>query len=266
MGLRDLFNQQILASTDLPFAVTESTTLAFEGIVRSKASCVLVPFCLRRNLIVISMAGEGETVAVAAELPPVEPSTAEQQEKPEKLVKEKKAKAPKEKKPKSTKASQPAHPPYFQMIKEALLALHDKSGSSPYAIAKHMEDKHKAVLPANFRKILALQLKNCVVKGKLIKIKASYKLSESGKKDNMVKGAKSVTGKTSKVAKPKTGVTAPKVSKTVKKTATPKKKKATKPVKKVAPKKTKRSTPAKPKQPKSIKSPAAKKAKKATAA
>ncbi|CAN0861574.1 Histone H1 [Linum grandiflorum] len=83
--------------------------------------------------------------------------------------------APKEKK-KSTRPKTPSHPPYFQMIKEALVALDEKSGSSPYAIAKKMEEKHKAVLPANFRKILALQLKNSEAKGKLIKIKASYKL------------------------------------------------------------------------------------------
>nr|DAD40447.1 TPA_asm: hypothetical protein HUJ06_014770 [Nelumbo nucifera] len=150
-----------------------------------------------------------------------------------------------------------------QMIKEALLALHEKSGSSPYAIAKHMEEKHKAVLPANFRKILALQLKNCVVKGKLIKIKASFKLSESGKKENAqkaFKGAKVATGK--KPAQPKAAAAARK-GKPVKKPATPKK--ATKTVKKVGPKKAKKATPAKPKQPKSIKSPAAKKSRKATA-
>ncbi|KAJ4962854.1 hypothetical protein NE237_022793 [Protea cynaroides] len=207
---------------------------------------------------------EGETTAMVAELPPVEQSAAEQLEKPEVPVEKKKAKAPKEKKPRSTKASQPGHPPYFQMIKEALLALQDKSGSSPYAIAKYMDDKHKAVLPANFRKILALQLKNCVVKGKLIKIKASYKLSESGKKDPVAKSAKSVTEKKAKAPKSKSVAATPKAAKTAKKTETPKKKKSGKPKKKVAPKKTKRSAPAKPKQPKSIKSPAAKKAKKAT--
>lgn len=71
----------------------------------------------------------------------------------------------------------------LQMITDALLALNDKSGSSPYAIAKYMEEQHKAELPGNFRKILAVQLKNFAAKGKLIKIRASYKLSESGKKD-----------------------------------------------------------------------------------
>ncbi|XP_051127304.1 histone H1 [Andrographis paniculata] len=85
-----------------------------------------------------------------------------------------------------------SHPPYFEMIKEALAALKEKSGSSPYAIAKCMEQKYGAVLPPNFRKFLNLQLKNCVGKGKLIKIKASYKLSEeaAGKKED--KAAKKV--------------------------------------------------------------------------
>lgn len=120
------------------------------------------------------------------------------------------------------------------MIKEALMALQDKSGSSAYAIAKYMEEKHKSELPANFRKILWLQLKNSTAKGKLVKVRASFKLSEAGKKAGG--GAKS------KVEK----------------------KKAKKPETKKAG--GKRSRKAKPKQPKSIKSPAAKKVKKATAA
>lgn len=147
------------------------------------------------------------------------------------------------------------------MIKEALLALKEKNGSSPYAIAKYMEGKHKAVLPANFRKMLALQLKNCANRGKLIKIKASYKLSESGEKDKgtptMTKTSKKSTVKKPKQAKAKTTTAPPERKRTaVKKSEGAKKKK-------VATKKTKKSTPAKPKQPKSIKSPAAKKAKKA---
>lgn len=131
------------------------------------------------------------------------------------------------------------------MIKEALLALNEKSGSSPYAIAKYMEEKHKAVLPSNFKKTLALQLKNSAARGKLIKIRASYKLSEAGKKDK-------TTGKTKASTKPKTE------KKT--KTTAPAPKATKKPAKK-----NKKSTASKPKQPKSIKSPAAKKPKKAVA-
>lgn len=123
------------------------------------------------------------------------------------------------------------------MIKEALLSLNEKSGSSPYAIAKHMEEKHKAVLPANFRKILNLQLKNSVAKGNLIKIKASYKLSGVGKGEA--------------TSDPKT--------KSVKKSETPKKA-----AKKVAGKKPRKTAPSKPKQPRSIRS-STRKAKKVTA-
>ena len=35
------------------------------------------------------------------------------------------------------------------MIKEDLLALNERNGSSPYAIVKYMEEKHKDVLPLN---------------------------------------------------------------------------------------------------------------------
>ncbi|KAA8547464.1 hypothetical protein F0562_003672 [Nyssa sinensis] len=178
----------------------------------------------------------------------------EQSQPVEKPVKEKKAKAPKEKKPKTAKTA--SHPPYFQMIKEALLVLNEKGGSSPYAIGKYLEQNHKAVLPANFRKILGLQLKNSAARGKLIKIKASYKLSEAGKTE------KGITKPAVKKTKQAKSTTAPK-AKATKTTETVKK--VAKPVKKVGRKRTKKSTPAKPKQLKSIKSPAAKKAKRAMA-
>ena len=132
------------------------------------------------------------------------------------------------------------------MIKEALLALDEKSGSSPYAIAKHMEEKHKAVLPANFKKILSLQLKNSVAKGNLIKIKASYKLSGVGKGTAKSDGAKRAKA----TSDPK--------KKSVKKSETPKKA-----PKKVAAKKSRKTVPSKVKQPRSIRS-SAKKAKKVT--
>ena len=191
-----------------------------------------------------------------------------QQEAPvaEKPVKEKKAKAPREKKPRAPKTA--SHPPYFEMIKEALLALNEKSGSSPYAIAKSMEEKHKAVLPANFRKILGLQLKNSAARGKLIKIKASYKLSEAGKDDAPMKkpAAKANAEKKKLQSKP---TTVPRTTRTLRSRASKKteanKIAPAKPAKKPAQTK-KRSAPSKPKQPKSIKSPAAKKAKKAAAA
>ncbi|XP_059293080.1 histone H1 [Lycium ferocissimum] len=175
----------------------------------------------------------------------------------EKPVKEKK---PRAKKPKSAKTV--THPPYFQMIKEALLALNEKGGSSPYAVAKYMEDKHKDELPANFRKILGLQLKNSAAKGKLIKIKASYKLSEAGKKETTTKAS---TKKLSKVDPKKKPRSTRSTTTAAKKTEVPKKAKATQKSKKVGTKRMKKATPAKAKQPKSIKSPAAKRAKKVAA-
>ncbi|KAK6924458.1 Linker histone H1/H5, domain H15 [Dillenia turbinata] len=190
---------------------------------------------------------EAETPAAAVEQPPTEAPAAEQPPAAAetKAVKEKKPKEKKEKKPRAPKTA--SHPPYFQMIKEALMALNEKSGSSPYAIGKYMEEKHKAVLPANFKKMLALQLKNSAAKGKLIKIRASYMLSESNAKVPQAKKERTVA-KTKKEKKTETTA-----------------KKPTRPTRKVAAKKAKKTAPAKPKQPKSIKSPAAKKAKKATA-
>ncbi|KAF9615643.1 hypothetical protein IFM89_025452 [Coptis chinensis] len=77
------------------------------------------------------------------------------------------------------------------MIKEALMALKERTGSSPYAIAKYVEENHKDILSENFKKILTTQLKNNIAKGKLIKIKASYKLSEQeGKKEKASKSEK----------------------------------------------------------------------------
>ncbi|KAL3525298.1 hypothetical protein ACH5RR_013670 [Cinchona calisaya] len=203
------------------------------------------------------MSATGDVEKTAVEQPQAEAPAAE------KPVKEKKPKVPKEKKPKVPKTA--AHPPYFEMIKEALAALNEKSGSSPYAIAKFMEEKHKAVLPANFRKILGLQLKNSAARGKLIKIKASYKLSEAGKNVTAVKKPakadaeknKPVVQSTAKTTRAAAAASAAKMKAEAVKA---------KPAKKVTKKTKKAAAPAKPKQPKSIKSPAAKRAKKAAAA
>ncbi|TQD77652.1 hypothetical protein C1H46_036813 [Malus baccata] len=190
----------------------------------------------------MSVTEEAQAPAVDAP-PPEEAPVTEEPKQEEKPTRQTKPRTPKERKPAQPKpkTKTASHPPYFQMIMEALMALNEKSGSSPYAIAKHMEEKHKAVLPANFRKTLALQLKNSAARGKLIKIRASYKLSEAGKKEKS-------TAKTSAVSKPK-------AEKKIKTTSAAKK----------PGKKNKMSTAAKPKQPKSIKSSAAKKSKKSAA-
>jgi histone H1/5 len=213
------------------------------------------------------MSATGEIDNLAVEKPAAEVAAVEQSQPAEKAVKEKKTKAPKEKKPKAPKEKKPrtpktaSHPPYFQMIKDALLSLNEKTGSSPYAIAKYMEEKMKAVLPANFRKILGLQLKNSVAKGKLIKIRASYKLSEAGKKESGMTKAPPKAA-TTEAKKPKKAAAAAKGKVGEKRKAETEKKA----VKKSGPKKTRKSAAAvKPKQPKSIKYPSAKRARKATA-
>lgn len=82
-----------------------------------------------------------------------------------------------------------------QMIKEAILSQDGgKVGASPYAIAKHMGEKHRDVLPPNYRKVLAVQLRGFAAKGRLVKVKASFKLSASEEK------ASSVAAKTKKKA------------------------------------------------------------------
>nr|ACG44903.1 hypothetical protein [Zea mays] len=46
-------------------------------------------------------------------------------------------------KPKAATAGA-SHPPYFEMIKEAITALKERTGSSSQAIAKYVGDKHGA--------------------------------------------------------------------------------------------------------------------------
>ncbi|URD93854.1 Histone H1 [Musa troglodytarum] len=199
-------------------------------------------------------AEEGAEVVVAAGAAPAvaEEPVAEAPVDPkpdgEKPVKEKKARAPKdpkEKRPKGSKPSTPSHPPYFEMIKEAILALNEKTGSSPYAIAKFMEEKHEGVLPPNYKKVLAVQLRNFTAKGKLVKVKASFKLAEVGKKDENKKQKKDDKKPVKETKKPNEAA-----KRTSKRTGVKKAKKAAAP---------------KPKQPKSIRSPASKKARKTTA-
>ncbi|KAF3658109.1 Histone H1 [Capsicum baccatum] len=225
------------------------------------AKFVLIQFEIFFRIVrIVKMSATGEVENPAVVMPPVEaPKVEKQAPATGKPVKEKK---PRAKKAKSAKTV--THPPYFQMIKEALLALNEKGGSSPHAVAKYMEDKHKDELPANFRKMLGLQLKNSAAKGKLIKIKASYKLSEAGKKGTTTKAS---TQKVPKADSKRKTRSTRSVSAVVKKTEAAKKAKATQKPKKagVGAKRARKSTPAKAKQPKSIKSPAAKRAKKVAA-
>uniref|UniRef100_M8BPN5 Histone H1 n=1 Tax=Aegilops tauschii TaxID=37682 RepID=M8BPN5_AEGTA len=86
-------------------------------------------------------------------------------------AKAKAAKTPKAKKPSAPRKPKatPAHPTYAEMVTEAIAALKERNGSSTVAIAKYIEDKHKAHLPANFRKFMLTQIKKLVAAGKLTK-------------------------------------------------------------------------------------------------
>ncbi|KAI3790680.1 hypothetical protein L2E82_03904 [Cichorium intybus] len=174
-------------------------------------------------------------------------------------------KAPSTAKPRS-------HPTYAEMIKEAIVALKERTGSSQYAIAKHIEDNQKD-LPANFKKLMSIQLKKLAASGKLTKVKSSFKLATIEKKPTEKKApaaAKKATGKKAPAAKkaaaPKAKSAAPKTKsaapKTKSATTVKPKAKAKTPVK--AKKAVKKATPAK--KAKSIKSPAKKVAVKKVAA
>jgi histone H1/5 len=160
----------------------------------------------------------------------------------------------KEKKPRTPrkKKTTPSHPPYFEMIQEAITALDDNTGSSSYAIAKYMEENHKDELPVNYKKVLATQLKNFTAKGKLVKIRASFKLKEeeAPKKKRPVKKEIKIPTK----ARSKRKAPALMSAETKKKSVRP-----------TRAKKAKKASPPKPKQPKSIRSGTGKKANKAVA-
>ncbi|KAL6651243.1 hypothetical protein ACP70R_010168 [Stipagrostis hirtigluma subsp. patula] len=169
-------------------------------------------------------------------------------------------------KPKAAAAAGSSHPPYFEMIKEAISALKERTGSSAHAIAKYMEEKHGASLPANYKKMLSIQLRGFAAKGKLVKVKASYKLSDAAKKDSSkakpAAAAKAAPKPAKAAAKPKKAAPATKPKKTAAAAAGTKRKA---PEKKIVAK-PKKSPAAKAKaKPKTVKSPNAKKARKVAA-
>ena len=120
--------------------------------------------------------------------------------KKEKETKAKKPAAPRKRNP-------PTHPSYFEMIKDAIVTLKDKTGSSQHAITKFIEDKQKN-LPSNFRKLLLVQLKKLVASGKLVKVKSSYKLPAA--RSAAPKAAATAPAKKKPAAKPKATKAKPK--------------------------------------------------------
>eukprot|EP00798_Chlamydomonas_sp_ICE-L_P032722 gene32722-3606_t len=89
-----------------------------------------------------------------------------------------------------------AHPPFADMIKEAIITLKERSGSSVQAITKCIGAKYANKLPATYPKLVFTQLKRLASAEKLVKVKASYKLGEAMKKAPAKKVVKKKAGKT----------------------------------------------------------------------
>jgi len=70
--------------------------------------------------------------------------------------------------------SKTIHPPYAVMIKEAIVTLKERNGSSRPALKKFIGNKYN--LPAGWEKKLGLYLKKLTDKGELVQVKASWKL------------------------------------------------------------------------------------------
>ncbi|KAF0902358.1 hypothetical protein E2562_016204 [Oryza meyeriana var. granulata] len=212
-----------------------------------------------------------EDVKEAVEAPKVEEAPkAEEGEVEEKKAEGEgeKEKAKKERKPRARKprSAGPHHPPYFEMIKEAIMALdgNGKAGSSPYAIAKYMGEQHKEVLPANYRKVLAVQLRNFAAKGRLVKVKASFKLSAAEEKKATAAKPKAKDVKGSAAKRKRTP--RPSAAKKPPSASAKEAKKAVPPARPARAKRARKAAPAKPMQPpKSIRSAITKKANKASA-
>lgn len=135
---------------------------------------------------------------------------------------------------KKAKKAAASHPPYATMVQEAIKDLKDRTGSSTVAIAKWVESKY--TLPDTFKKSLSTALKKMTEDGKLVKVKASYKLGaplKAAPKKKVVKKkpaapkkkpATKVTKKKVVKKKPKKVVKKPKKAAPKKKTTAPKKK------------------------------------------
>ncbi|GJT03162.1 putative RNA-directed DNA polymerase, eukaryota, reverse transcriptase zinc-binding domain protein [Tanacetum coccineum] len=154
-------------------------------------------------------------VSVVEVVVPVVPVEAPVIEEKGDVSKVKKAKKVTKSKPKS-----PAlHPPYFEMIKEAIVSLKERTGSSQYAITKFVEENQKN-LPANFKKVLLTQLKKLVAGGEK-KEKLLVSLRTVAKKPNAAPKAKAVA-KPKAVAKAKPAAKAKPKAAAVKSKAKPK--------------------------------------------
>lgn len=141
------------------------------------------------------------------------------------------------------------HPPFLEMVKAAVAALKERTGSSKIAIVKYIKANNKVGESSNFNTLVKAALKKGVTSGALKQVKGtgasgSFKLAEKAK---VVKAKKPAAAKKAKApAKAKKPAAAKKAVKSPKKVA---KKAAKSPAKKVAakPKAAKKPAAAKPK-------------------
>jgi histone H1/5 len=77
------------------------------------------------------------------------------------------------------------------------VALNERTGSSVKAIAKYLAANYK--LPENYKKTLGTQLKKLTASGKLVNVKASFKLSDEVKKAKKPKAAKKASSEGSNI-------------------------------------------------------------------
>lgn len=101
--------------------------------------------------------------------------------------------------PKKTKsAGSSEHPPTYVMVKNALVTLKDRKGSSRQAIIKYIDSNYKInTNDSKFKSALKRAINHAVAEGKLVKIKGSFKLSGNEK---AVKKPKSTGVKKSSVS------------------------------------------------------------------
>lgn len=63
----------------------------------------------------------------------------------------------------------PTHPKYVDIVKDALVSLKERNGSSVAAIRKFITGKY--TLPTGWEKVLSVQLKKLVASGKIVKVR-----------------------------------------------------------------------------------------------
>lgn len=98
---------------------------------------------------------------------------------------------------------------YFELAKEAIAALKERTGSSPQAIKAYITSNHSSIKFAQH--LLRAALNKGVETGKFVKVKASFKLAASEKKAPAKKAVAVVPAAAAKKAAPaKKAAAAPK--------------------------------------------------------